>query len=436
MPGQDTIALHEALKTVYEDGRPIELIHSTAPLAEKFKALDARKWGGAEVVKAKKITRTQGVGAAAEMGAIAQAGRVKYAKRTIPMRYVYGRVQFSAQVMKASQGERYSYVDAAASEMDDMLNALKMEVGRMAWGDGRGILALVNDTTPSGSATVSIDSPGGFAGATNGGRFLNEGMSVCFINPATGAVRSTTTARTVSSVAADGTTATFTAAPGSDVADNDYIVRANVSTVADAIDSAYQKEPMGLAGHVDDGTYVATYFGLNRTTVPLEASTVISNAGAWSSDVMQRLIDVVAQVGGSGIDELWMHQSGRRAYVASMNDDRRYMGADLLNPDGGTRAAAGKPLAFGTVPIKEDRIAPYGIVWALSDDADFARYDLDKGSWINEDGNVLKILGTGASLQDAFEAVYRFWFNYVADKSITCGRLDGLDAQVAVAHIY
>jgi hypothetical protein len=433
MPGQDTSSFQEAMKTVTEGGI-IDLIHTKAPFAEKFKAVDAKKYGGREVVRTKKITRSQGIGAAGEMGAIAAAGRAKYAQRIMQMRYLYARVQFSAQVMKASQGDRFAHIDVVTSEMDDVIDGLQNECGRIVWGDGRGIMAFVNDTTPSGSATVGIDSPGGFAGATNGGRFLNEGMVVGFINPATGTLRAGI--RTVQSVASDGTSVTLDSAPGATVADNDYIVRAANTTVTDVIDSAYQKEPMGAAGHFDDGTYVATYFNINRTTVPLEASTVISNTGAWSSDVTQRLIDVVAQVGGSGIDELWMHQSGRRAYVESMKDDRRYMGADLLAPDGGTRAAAGRSLTFGTVPIKEDRTAPYGIVWALSSEAGYERYEMDRGSWINEDGSTMKILGTGNSLQDAFEMVYRLWFNNSVEKSIKCGRLDGLDVQVAVAHVY
>ena len=434
MPGQDTSTLHDALKTYYEGTKPIELIHNKAPLAEKFKALDPRRWGGAEVVRPMKIARSQGVGAAAERGAIPASGRQKWAKRSVPMRYMYGRVEVTAQAMKASQGDRFAYVDAMSSEMDDMISNLQQEIGRICWADGRGVLALVNDTTPSGAVSVGIDSPSGFAGATNGGRFLNEGMVVAFINPATGAIR--TGIRTVQSVSSDGTSVTFDSAPNAAVADNDYIVRAANTSVTDVIDTSYQKEPLGMAAHVDDGTYMATYLGVNRTTVPLHASTVISNTGAWSSDVMQRLIDVTAQVGGSSINELWMHQSGRRAYVDSTKDDRRYAGTDLLKPDSGTQAAAGRALTFGTVPIKEDRTAPYQFVWALSDDADFSRYEMDPGSWINEDGNVLKILGTGNSLTDAFEAIYRFWFNNAVDKSNVCGRLDGLDSQIAVAHIY
>lgn len=430
---QNTASFEQALKTVY-DGGIIDLIHTKAPLAEKFKAMDAKKYGGAEVQRPKKIARGQGVGAAAEGGALPSAGRTKWAKRTMTMKYLYARARFSAQVMKASQGDRFAFVDAATAEMDDRIDGLQNECGRIIWGDGRGVLCLVNDSTPSGSATVGIDSPGGFAGSVNGGRFLNEGMIVGAINPATGTLRSGI--RTVQSVATDGTSVTFDSAPPSAWQDNDYIVRVANTSVTDVIDSSYQKEPMGMAGLVDDGTYVATLFGINRTTVPLEQSTVISNVGAWSSDVMQRLIDVVAQVGGAQITDLWMHPSGRRAYVASMNDDRRYMGTDLLSPDGGTKAAAGKKLTFGTLPINEDRYAPFASVWATSEQAGFERYELDKGSWVNEDGSILKIIGTGDSLRDEFEAVYRLWFNNSIEKSVACGRLDGLDVNVAVAHIY
>jgi hypothetical protein len=157
--------------------------------------------------------------------------------------------------------------------------------------------------------------------------------------------------------------------------DNDYIVAANNTSVTDASDTSYNKEFMGLLGMVDDGTYVSTFHNVNRTTFPLYSATVISNALAWSSDLIQRAIDVCQMRGEGQITDLIMEQSARRAYIESTADQRRYIGSDLSRPDSGTVAAKGGKLAFGTIPITEDKFCHYGMVFGVDmQNAGFKRY--------------------------------------------------------------
>ena len=54
---------------------------------------------------------------------------------------------------------------------------------------------------------------------------------------------------------------------------------------------------------------------------------------------------------------------------------------------------------------------------------------------MDEDGSILQRIGTGATAQDAFEAIYRIWDNFSIEKPNTCFRLDGVTATVVVAHI-
>ena len=429
---QDTASYDAVLKTVYEGGIR-ELIPTKVRLYEKFKEKDARAWGGRYVEFPIRVGRNHGSGWATERGQVPAAGQQQYATVRIPMRYQYGRITLSAQVMKASQGAKAAFAPAMEQEMDGLIRDMTSEMGRAICYDGRGILAILNGDTTTTTATV--DSPGGVAGATNGSRFINPGQRITFVNPGTGAVRASAV-EDVITVPAAGTTFTTGTTVVAAVADNDYIVKYS-GAQADAgnvSNTSYAKESMGLLGLVDDGTYVATLHGVNRTTTPLFQSTVIGSVGALSADVLQRGIDLADQRGDGEIDLLVMHQSVRRAYLASMEDARRYTSGDLLRPDAGTVAAKRGRTAFGGIEIMEEKHAPYGTIFGV-DTSTLSRYVEVAGEWMDEDGAILSRIGTGATLEDSFEAVYRVWQNFHCETPNASFRLDGVTATVVVAHV-
>lgn len=429
--GQDTASIDAILKTVYEDLS--DQITTVTKLWDKFEELPAAQYGGKVVERPVKVTRTQGWGAYSEGGAYATAGRLKTIPARIHVKWLGGRITLTAQAIDISNGKG-AIKSALEMEMDDLLLTAQSDMGRIVCGTGSGVLALVNTATPDASATVAIDAPGGFTGGTNGGRFLNEGMVVAFINPATGSLRASS-ARTVVSVNSTGTSVTLDSAPPAAVLENDYIVRATSTSVTDVSDTSYQREPMGVCGLFDDGTYVMTYEGINRTQVPLLQSTVIANAGAWSADVIQRGIDIAVQIGSANIEELWMHQSTRRTYVNSMESDRRYTNADLMSPDGGTKAAKRGTLTFGGLPIMEEKYFPYYTVLA-PDWGTAKRYMLEKGKWEDRDGAVLHRVGTGVGALHSFEAFYYTWFNLDAAKPNQSARIDGISTSPSAVHIF
>ena len=118
-----------------------------------------------------------------------------------------------------------------------------------------------------------------------------------------------------------------------------------------------------------------------------------------------------------------------------MEGDRRYTSGDLSKPDAGTVAAKRGTLAFGGIPIMEEKYCPYGTVFGV-DSSGFSRYVEVAGEWADEDGAVLSRVGPGTtSAQDAFEAFYRIWDNFQNDYPARCFRLDVVTATVVVAHI-
>lgn len=428
---QDKANFDAVLKTVWGPGI-VELIPTKVKTYELFKEKDARDWGGRYVSWPVKIGRNQGVGAATELGAIPTAGKQQYTEARIPMRYVYGRGAFSAQVMKSSQGSKNSYAPAMESEMSGLVKDITAELGRMMLYDGRGVLALLNGS-PSTSATITVDSPGGVAGAINGNRFLASGQVLGFINPTTGALRASSN-RTIDTYASSGLTATTTATMSGTPVDNDFIVRAMSGTITDVSDTSYQKEPMGLLGLIDDGTYVPTLHGINRTTFPLWSAAVISNVGSISADVIQRGCDIADQRGDGEIDTLIMHHSVRRSYLASMEDGRRYTGGDLSSPNAGTVATRRGTLNFGSIRIMEEKYCPFGVVFG-GDFSSAMRFVEVAGEWMDEDGSVLTRVGTGTTATDSFECIYRIWFNTHLDRPNQSFRLDNVTATVAVVHV-
>lgn len=428
MPGTDTAAFENVMKVVYGPGIA-ELIPTKCPTLELFQEGDSSSWAGRYVEYPVNVGRSEGSGWGSESGLLPAAGREKYVDTRIGVRYQYGRVTFTAQVMKASQGSKAAFAPAMEREMSGVVKTMAADRGRAMMHDGRGILALVNGTATS--ATQTLDAPGGVAGATNGSRFIRPGMIVGTINPATGAVVASSVAE-VQSVAAAGTTIVLNASKT--WTDNHYVVRYATTGATDVTDTSYNKEFMGLLGLVDDGSYVSTLHNINRVSYPIFGSKVISSVGPLSADVIQRGIDVAAEVGDGEISDLIMHQSVRRAYINMMDGDRRYSGGDLSRPDAGTVAAKRGKLAFGAIPILEEKYSPYGMIWGV-DRSGFKRWTLVKGEWADEDGSVLSRVGSGSSATDTFEAFYRIWDNFSNDFPNRSFRLDGVNATVVVVQV-
>jgi hypothetical protein len=186
MAGQDTAAGDAILKDFYE-GNIRDQINTRAKMYQRFKDLDAKQWGGRQVTYPIRTGRNQGIGAYAEGGSFPTPGRNKYTTVSIPMRYVGGRIRLTSQAMKHSASDRGAFASMFSQEQDGLVEGFINEFGRMIWSDGRGVLAVVNGDPGTGT-TVTVDAPGGFAGATNGSRFINVEELITFVSPATGAL--------------------------------------------------------------------------------------------------------------------------------------------------------------------------------------------------------------------------------------------------------
>jgi len=430
-------AFNEVLKIDYEKGI-VDALNNEQLVLNTMKR-DSESWTGQSVQFPVRLGRNASAAATSEGYKVHAPGKQTYKDWVIPAKYNHGRIRLTAQVMKASEKSKGAFERALGSEIDGLVEDLANYRGRVIFGFGKGVLCLVNGDPGTGT-TVTVDAPHGVAGVDNGSRFIQVGMYVAFIDPATGAIRAGG-ARTVATVPAAGTTFTISAAADAAVADNDFIVAAMESGTTDVNETTYGgggtngsncAEQMGLLGLVDGTTFVSTLHGIDRSTSPgtYLQSTIITSVGALSADVIQRGIDAAYQKGRGRVKALVCEHSVRRAYQIMLENDRRYMAASLLRPDGGTVAAKQKELDFGGIPLIADKDCPYGTMFGLDTDT-FTRYILTEGEWADESGSVLRFVDG----YDAYEGIYRVFDNFACEAPNKNFALFGISSNIVVVHL-
>ena len=398
----DLSKISAVLKIVYGP-KLQELINDKNMALELFTKSD-KNWEGKQYQDALHVGRNTGVMAIGENEKIPSAGEQAYADRIVPMRYIVGRIQLSAQSMILTKSNQGSFIRTLSRETDRMVKDIARQRNRMLFGAGQGVLAKVKGA--HGAVTkVEVDGPGGFGTDAHGNRYIRKGMFIAFVD-------------------SDGTDITVGAAIDAAVDDNDFVVLCSRSDTSALTGTNYKKEPMGLMGLIDDGTNVGTLHNVSRTTYPIYKSYVTTGVGTISADLIQRSLDVCDQQGNGTITKLFTHYSVRRAILAVDRERRRYVtDQSLMNPDMGTRLAKMKDITFGDIPISVDRDCPYGTIFGI-DPSTFEHFVAFPGAWIDEDGNVLNRL----SDTDAFEGRYRLYENFGVEEPNTCFRMDGVTA--------
>jgi hypothetical protein len=427
MAGADKQALDAIFKDVFEEG-VAEGVNNKNPLRDMIKT-ERIPFKGLEIVRLAHTGRNVSPMFVKEDSAFADAGNQSYSRLFVDQRKLMSRLRMTWEVMQDSTSNEGAFISARKSEMQYLIDDMARRDEYALTSDGRGVLALVN-VAPSG-AVVTCDSPGGIANANFGNRFVSVGMYVGAVDPNTGALR--TSIRKVISVAAAGTSFTCDATTFTGWVDNDYIVQVANSAVSDILDTSYEGAWWGLMALVDDGTYRANYFGLDRTATPAYSSYVTASTGALSTDLIQRVSDVVDQKLNGKVSNILCHHSTRRLVIQLTDSDRRYMGASLLRPDPGTIAFKQGDIPFGDVPVRAIRDFPLDVMMFLDlQNSGFREYVSEPGKWVDEDGSVLWRVGTGTSGRDAFEAWYRMRKQYFLEYPAFCARLDGITGQQLV----
>lgn len=422
----DTQALDGIFKEYYED-YVSEGVNNKNPLKDLFKPQDI-PYGGREVVWAAHVGRNPGVMASGEGGGLPTAGNQKHIQARASAKKIIGRVVLTPEAIADSTKSEFAFVSARKDEMNRLIDDFARRNEHYLVGTGTGVLALQNG---SHSTTLPLDSPGGIANSNFGNRFIQPGMVIAAVNPATGALRASS-AVTVVSCDSGGANVVVSADPTNAV-DNDYWVQAASTSTTDPLDTAYNQCPTGIMGLIDDGTYLSNYFGIDRSLYPSYASYVKASTGAFSVDVIQQSADVVDQKLNGKTTRLIMQHATRRLYIQATDADRRYIGASLLKPDAGTAAIKQGDLTLGEVPITVIRDFALDVIMGLDEEQmDAVCYVSEKGKWVDEDGSILVRQGFGSTAVHQFEAWYFQRFQWVVRNPGVCWRNDGITGQTII----
>lgn len=352
-------------------------------------------------------SRNHGIGARAEDAYLPDAGSQGYTQAKVPMRYIYGRIRVTGQIMKAAKSNKGSFVRAVQSEMQGLERDLSRDENRMIFRSGTGILARCGTTSNSTTVTLATGSDM---------RWIEEGMVIDILVGTTGATITNGSEATISSY---------------DRAAKTFVVGAAVTT--DSTHYVYRSgsrnaEMMGLDGIVNnidpddvDGTNLGNSGGLQSLTVASNAwwkSHVEAMGGTLDSAKMLEVLDEIENKCGEE-PSLIICQSGVRAeYVKTLLPDVRYTGP-AKKLDGGFSAVS---YTGGSkeIPIVVDRDCYPSTTMYFLNESNLSFYRLADWDWMDEDGAILNRIAD----KDAYEATIYCYKEFGTTARNSHGRLD------------
>src|SRR6056297_1369733 len=145
------------LKEIYGPRIVDQLQNETVAIKRIEKSSDniVETVGGKYVNFPLKVGRNHGQGYRNENEALPAAKRQKYNEVVIKLKYGYGRVRLTGQVMTLAEKNYQSFASAMDREMEGIKDDLKKDTNRIAYGDGTGLLGMITDTATSVTHTVS-----------------------------------------------------------------------------------------------------------------------------------------------------------------------------------------------------------------------------------------------------------------------------------------
>lgn len=357
------------------------------------------KYNGVQVVRPIKVLRNPGIGATSDGGVLPVIGRQTTVQATISAKFLYLRFGLTAPLIKASQGDKGSFVPAMEFEMEQGMTDFTQSVNRMMLGDGTAKLATVS-ANAVGSNVVTVT---GRESTEDGSKYLQPGMVVDFYTSAGALVVSGVGINAVSGT----TTATLTLDQAVTVSSTDIVVTSG----------AYGNEVSGVLYTLDGGT--STIYGVNRSTYSVFQGNVVSNGGAaLNFNVLKQAWNQGKQRGGAKYNAVYCSYDAERFYEKLLIVDKRYIGK--VKGDGTFSNKEENYLEYGGIPLVADKDV-LGNRFLMLDTSQWKRYVLSEMEWATESGS--ELLPQVSS--DSFEVRLRLFFDMFCEKP---------SAQVAVTN--
>ena len=430
MTGVTLSTYDEVLKTFYLPAIQEQLNHAT--ILSDLIDVNEEDVSGKNATIECHYGRSTGTGARADAATLPTANYQKFLTATVPMKYIYGRIQLSGPTIAATRDDKGAYAKALDSEIKGIVTDLKQEVNRMMWGCGWGLVARLS----SSSSSVTITCPkkytgnatwGDGFGSTFGAKYLTERPDCVLIEVSglSGTSATYTVGATDGNVSAitkgtdyDTITVTDPGAPS----EGDFFVRPASLALWTASGNAHRLEMMGLRGIVTDenmeeimlydktntpqlpgdGLYVDSLQGLSsesyawwQANVDIHASGRYKGQRALTLNLMDKMFDTTEEKAGKdyGPDLVLTTRALRREYADLCRADRRYVNTMVL--DGGWKA-----IDYNGIPLTVDNDAIDGEIYFLTT-KDLQMYRMSDYDWMQKDGAIL----SRVSNYDAYEAI-------------------------------
>ena len=363
---------------------------------------------GREAVLDINIGRSQGIGSRAELADLPAAGAQVHVNQRVKLKYHYGRIQLSGQIIRDTASDSGSFTRAVQSETTGVVRDLKNDVARQCYGDGTGVIG-----TASGAKTGQTFPMAGASAQTLAqlgiGMVIDIGSAAATPADIADGVVITAINRTTKVITVSGTIGT--------VANGSRISRNGAGGTG-----ATQSELTGLKAQVAAS---GALFSIDPATNPDWASYVKTSAGAVSEDMFTEVDQEVNMASGEQID-LWITTSAVHRGVASLlQADKRFPGTNELR--GGytgldmSSVSQGMTGANTTSMVYDKDMTETGCAYGISTNR-FACYSGSDWEFMQEDGAILNRVPN----KDAYEATLFAYKEIATDGRNAHGKIEGI----------
>ena len=357
----------KVLKTVYLDVVANQIDTTTSPFYNMI-AKGSENVVGRDVVCPTRIGINGGIGCASDDADLPAAGNPQFLSLRAPIVNIFGNIEISDKVLRASQGNAGSFINVLNSEMESLVDAAKFNFGRMLFQDGSGTLAQIvgsSSTASASSSTLYVNTvknvvEGMIIDVIKNGAVVSAGHRVTYVD------------RENKTVKVDGNVLDTTAN--------------NILT----LQGSFKSELLGLPYLFQTPAEQTAIYSNSRIMVNYILPTAKS-VGAVTADAIQELLDEIEEKSGnSGTNLIIASYDMRRKYLAALQATRSNI--DYLNLDGGFRT-----LSYNGIPVYADRFAQDNTMYFLNTD-DFKLQQLGDWSWIEgSNGKILRQLNNKAA---------------------------------------
>lgn len=298
-----------------------------------------------------------GFGAGTEDGDLPQCGGDRYAQFVAPLKNLYGVIQISDKAVRASENNAGAMVNLLNAEMESLINASRINFGRMLFGDGTGRLCTVNSAQLD---VLYVDDVNNIFEGLTVDLYAQTGMAICKGIK----VKNVNTADKSISFTAN----SFTS---SDVEAGAYLT----------IQNSFNNEITGIKALFSEDSN--TLYGLKKISNKWLKPYKKQEVGDISEMDIQTALDDIERASGSTPDIILCSMGVRRALQQLFSNNRRVI--DTVELAGGYKA-----MSYNGIPIVADRFCPNGTMYMLST-KDFTLHQLCDWQWLaGEDGRVLQ----------------------------------------------